>query len=335
MPRDGWAPDVPVRFGHRPLFRAPAAVTRWSVASGQDDSKLGAVRRTVTVLSLVGVVCLAAGLFPSAVADAAVPGAAFSGTSTHGDFDVTATPECSATSPLPPVLTCSQATYLDFVATPTAKAGRHCAPYGLSFPPMKIKPNGSFSGVVDNPGNWYLTLTGRFISITAVTGTVSYRGCATDTFTVDIPVPVSTVPPCLLLSKAHAVNVISNGQPGENLTESFTGKAGRCQESFDHGTGSVSVALAASSAPLGAEDGGMAKTALSGLGPGGAVYYADTDQTTVQVVVFFEHGHTQGYLSAGYDVNAPCTPTSCITPLRGAAFERRAVSVARSLYGLV
>ncbi len=240
---------------------------------------------------------------------------------------------CGQPAPSCPDL--SQATYLDFVATPTATAGSHCAPYGLSFPPMKIKPNGSFSGVVDNPDNWYLTLTGRFTSITAVTGTVSYRGCATDTFTVDIPAPVSTVPPCMLLSKAHAVNVIGNGHPGENPTESFTGKAGRCQESFDHGTGSVSVALAASSAPLGAEDGGMAKTALSGLAPGGAVYYADIDQLGVQVVVFFEHGHTQGYLSASYNVNAPCTPKSCITPLRGAAFERRAVSVARSLYSLV
>ena len=194
---------------------------------------------------------LAAGLFPSAVADAAVPGVAFSGTSTHGKFDVTATPECSAASPLPPVLTCSQATYLDFVATPTAKAGSHCAPYGLSFPPLKIKPDGSFWGVVDNPGNWYLTLTGRFTSITAVTGTVSYRRCATDTFTVDIPAPVSTVPPCMLLSKAHAVNVISNGQPGENPTESFTGKAGQCHESFDHGTGSVSVAAGRLVSPAG------------------------------------------------------------------------------------
>ena len=293
------------------------------------------MKRTLAAVCLVGAVCLAAGLFPSAVADAAVPGAAFSGTSTHGKFDVTATPECSAASPLPPVLTCSQATYLDFVATPTAKAGSHCAPYGLSFPPLRIKPDGSFSGVVDNPGNWYLTLTGRFTSITAVTGTVSYRRCATDTFTVDIPAPVSTVPPCMLLSKAHAVNVISNGQPGEGPTESFTGEAGQCQEGFAHGTGSVRVELAASSAPLGVPDGGMAKTTLSGLGPGGAVYYADLDQTTVQVVVFFEHGRTQGYLSAGYGVNAPCTPRSCITPLRGAAFERRAVSVARSLYGLV
>ena len=217
------------------------------------------MKRTLATVCLVGAVCLAAGLFPSAVADAAVPGAAFSGTSTHGRFDVTATPECSAASPLPPVLTCSQATYLDFVATPTAKAGSHCAPYGLSFPPLRIKPDGSFSGVVDNPGNWYLTLTGRFTSITAVTGTVSYRRCATDTFTVDIPVPVSTVPPCMLLSKAHAVNVISNGQPGKGPTESFTGKAGQCQEGFAHGTGSVRVELAASSAPLGAKTVGWPK----------------------------------------------------------------------------
>lgn len=260
---------------------------------------------------------------------------AFTGTSTHGKFDVTATPECSAASPVPPVLTCSKATYLDFVTTPTAKAGTHCSPYGLPFPPMKIKPDGSFSGVLDNPGNWYLTLTGRFTSITAVTGTVSYRGCATDTFTVDIPAPVSTVPPCMLLSKAHAVTVISDGKAAESPTESFTGKAGQCQESFDHGAGSVSLALAASSAPLGAEDGGMAKTKLSGLGPGGAVYYADTSQTSVGVVVFFEHGHTQAYLTASYEVNAPCTPKSCITPPRGAAFEHRAVLVARSLHSLV
>jgi hypothetical protein len=296
------------------------------------------MKHRLSRLVVAGTVALAAMPLLASVAVAAtpVPGAPFAGKSAHAKFSISATPECSAASPLPAILTCAQASYLDLTVTPAANAGKHCAPYGLEFAPMEIKPSGSYSGTLNNPDNWYLTVKGAFASLTTLKGTVDYPGCATDTFSLNIAAPVSTVPPCLMLSRAHAVNVISGGRPADVHSESFNGQSGECAESYDGGigNGSVNLNLASSLATLPAEIGGMKKVVLKGLGPVGGLYAYVGDQESLSVVIEFGHGHSWGDLTLDYDVNAPCTPKTCITAPRAAAIENRVLSVVRALYKL-
>src|ERR1700678_810921 len=109
------------------------------------------MKHPLTRLAVATSLALAALPLVAGVADAAtpVPGDPFTGTSAHAKFSISATPECSLASPLPPILSCAQPAYVDYVVTPKANAGKHCAPYGLEFAPMEIKPSGTFSGTLD------------------------------------------------------------------------------------------------------------------------------------------------------------------------------------------
>jgi hypothetical protein len=202
---------------------------------------------------------------------------------------------------------------------------------------MEIKPSGTFSGTLDNSGNWDLSVKGQFVALTMVKGTVDYPGCAIDSFSLSIPPPVTTIPPCLLLSRARAVNVISSGRPADVHSETFNGQEGECSESYDGGigNGSLNLNLASSLATLPAEIGGMKKIVLKGLGPVGGLYAYVGDQETLSVVIEFGHGRSWGDLTLDYNVNAPCTPKTCITAPRAAAIENRVISVVRALYKLV
>jgi hypothetical protein len=117
------------------------------------------------LIRLVVAASLALAALPvmAGVAEAAtpVPGAPFAGTTAHAKFSISVTPECSAAYPLPPVLSCAQPAYVDFVVTPASNAGKHCADAGIAFSAVEIKPGGTFSATADNPGNWYLTVKAR------------------------------------------------------------------------------------------------------------------------------------------------------------------------------
>ena len=147
-------------------------------------------------------------------------------------------------------------------------------------------------------------------------GTIDNVGfhCPSDTFDIAIAPPISTLSPCEILAKVHAVRVIGGGLASTILTNSFSTTSGFCTVSVAR-VNSLELVLSASRSTLPISIGGTQIRALAGPGAGATLYSA-ANGNFFSAIVLFHHGASWAGLSYDYQ-HAPCpasTPAgkSCV-----------------------
>jgi hypothetical protein len=295
-------------------------------------------RQLLTLAALIPAVAL---LVPSGDALAAIPaaGISYNGTSAHGLYAVAITTSCVANDTTVSAV-CVQPSYLDLTVTPTAKIGPKCNAYGgLGMGYIGIKPDGSFKVNDYSADNYNVTVTGQFSTSRTVKGLIKNIGfgCASDTFDITIPTPVSPLSPCEMLTKVHAVRVIGAGQAATIIENTFTNTSGVCTVSVARINDlELVVSTSRSTLPIGI--GGMQVKALAGPGTA-ATLYAAANGNFFQAIVIFHHG--TGWAGLSYDYqHSPCpssTPvgTSCVTKAAQSSVTAHVESSARQIYTLL
>jgi hypothetical protein len=295
-------------------------------------------RRLLALAALIPAMAL---LVPSGNALAAIPvaGISYNGASAHGLYAVAITTSCVANDTTVSAV-CGQPSYLDLTVTPTAKEGPKCTSYGgLAMGYVRIKPDGAFTVNDYNADNYNVTVTGQFTTSRTAKGSIKNVGfgCASDTFDITIPPPVSPLSPCEMLAKVHAVRVIGAGLAATIGENTFTNTSGVCTVSVARINDlELVVSTSRSTLPIGI--GGMQIKVLAGPGTG-ATLYAAANGNFFQATVIFHHGPSWAGLSYDFQ-HSPCpssTPagTSCVTKAAQASITAHVESSARQVYALL
>ena len=265
-------------------------------------------------------------------------GISFDGTSAHGLFTV-AMPTSCVNNDSTITAVCVKPSYVSIEITPTAKLSSRCLGYGLSMGYIALKSKDAFSVKYYNQGNYDETVSGRFVSPQAVSGTITSVGpsCKSDSFHIAIAAPISPLSPCEILVKTSAVRVLAGSAKAAIGQNDFTNASGDCQINVAS-VSSLELGLRPLRGALPVMIGGLTSAPVGGLSSGATVYTSATSNF-FDVVVVFHHGTTWAGLTYDYQ-QKPCPSTftgseTCVPVRVQSSIRLHTLEVARKILPLL